>query len=98
MFVSDDLALNPIVLAHPWVWITTLGTSLATLVVRVVTAPSAAYMCLLAGELAHRSGSFSHFIPLLFWWWRDDNYVIAPNYNRTKVVGLSFIEDFNRIF
>jgi len=61
LFVSDDLPLNPSVLADPRVRVAALGALLSALVERVVAAPSAAYVGLFAGELAHRSSAFCHF-------------------------------------
>jgi hypothetical protein len=53
LFVSDDLPLNPSVLAHLWIRVAALRALLAALVIRVVAAPSAAYVGLFAGEFAH---------------------------------------------
>jgi hypothetical protein len=53
LFVSDDLPLNPSKLADPRVWVAALGALFASLVERVVAAPSAPYVGPFARELAH---------------------------------------------
>jgi hypothetical protein len=61
LVVLDDLALYPVVLANRGIRVAALGAALAALVERVLPAPSAAYVGLFAGELAHRGRAFRHF-------------------------------------
>ena len=59
--VSDDLSLNPIVLANSWVGVAALCAPLTSLMIWVVATPSASYMGLFTSELAHRCSAFCHF-------------------------------------
>jgi hypothetical protein len=62
----DYPALYPGEFSHLGVRVSALGARLVALVERVVSAPSAAYMGLFAGEIAHRGCAFRHpFSPTL---------------------------------
>ncbi|CAN5255212.1 hypothetical protein BH18THE2_BH18THE2_00530 [soil metagenome] len=94
-----DLPFNPIISPHTGFWISTFSALLSALVKRIMTTSSASYMRLLSSEFPHRSSAFRHRDPSILSGWRGNyNDIVSPNYYHPKVICITAIEYFNRVF